>query len=201
VCQSRIFFILAVVSVAALTQETQKPRVSNNSLTSEQIEVYRAVLSDYLKGSDGTLNLANLTVPMEDPHEGCFDQMGSRSTGGQISTIHRLDPSLVSDTKIVLVDPERQQAAVKGNDPQKLIKKAIDDHERVTGEQVDDSVKQAFQTGLFTLSEIVFDKDHRHAKVAYSFVCGTLCGNGNTLILKKVGRAWKVTKRCGGWVS
>jgi hypothetical protein len=28
-----------------------------------------------------------------------------------------------------------------------------------------------------------------------------LCGNGNTLVLKKVGQYWRVTRRCGGWVS
>jgi hypothetical protein len=67
--------------------------------------------------------------------------------------------------------------------------------------KIDDSVKQAFQTGLFTLSEIVFDKDHRRAVVTYSFVCGTLCGNGDTLLLKKVGQHWRVAKRCGGWIS
>ena len=84
---------------------------------------------------------------------------------------------------------------------QNLVKKAIDDHQKVTTEQIDDSVKQAFQTGLFTLSEIVFDKEHRRAVVTYSFVCGTLCGNGDTLLLKKVGQHWRVAKRCGGWIS
>ncbi len=76
--------------------------------------------------------------------------------------------------------------------------KSIDDHEKVTEHQLDDSVKKAFETGLFTLSEIVFDKQHRRAVVAYSFVCGGLCGNGNTLVLKKIGQRWKISKRCGG---
>jgi len=89
----------------------------------------------------------------------------------------------------------------QANDPQKLIKKAIDDHEKVTDKELDKSTKKAFETGLFTLSEIVFDKQHKHAVVAYSFVCGGLCGNGNTLLLEKVGKKWKISKSCGGWVS
>ena len=108
---------------------------------------------------------------------------------------------MVLNARIVLVDPNRQEKTIKENDPQNLVKKAVDDHEKVTDEQVDQSVKQAVETGLFTLSEIFFDKEHRRAVVAYSFVCGMLCGNGNTLVLKKVGQYWRVTRRCGGWVS
>ena len=101
----------------------------------------------------------------------------------------------------MLVDRGRQRETVRDNDPQNLLEKAIDDHEKVTNEQLDQSVKQAFQTGLFTLSEIAFDKEHRRAVVGYSFVCGMLCGHGNTLMLKRVGRDWKVAKGCGGWIS
>jgi hypothetical protein len=95
-----------------------------------------------------------------------------------------------------------QQKTIKENDPQNLVKEAIDDHERVTDKQVDQSVKQAFETGLFTLSEIVFDKEHRRAVVAYSLVCGMCCaGTATRLVLKKVGQDWRMTRRCGGWLS
>jgi hypothetical protein len=106
-----------------------------------------------------------------------------------------------ADAKILLVDPDRQQETIKKNDPQNLMMKAIDDGQKITDEQLDQSIKSAFHSGLFTLSEIVFDKEHRQSAVSYSFVCGGLCGNGNTLVLKKVGHIWKVAKRCGGWVS
>jgi hypothetical protein len=100
-----------------------------------------------------------------------------------------------------LVDPDPQQETIKQNDPQNPIKKAIDEHQKVTDEQLNQSVKGAFGSALFELSEIAFDKEHSRAVVSYSFVCGELCGSGNTLVLKKVGHAWKVVKRCGGWVS
>jgi len=106
--------------------------------------------------------------------------------------IHKLEPPLVSNTKIVLVDPERQETAIKKNDLQNFMKKAHDGHEKVTREQSDESLKQAFQSGLFTLSEIVFDKEHQRAAVAYRFVCGTFCGNDNTVVLNKKGHDWKV---------
>ena len=101
----------------------------------------------------------------------------------------------------MFVDPEQQTEIVKRNDPQNLIKSAIDNHESISDKQLDGSVKQAFNSGLFTLSEIIFDKQHRHALVAYTFWCGMLCGHGNTLILKRFVKDWKVGKRCGGYIS
>ena len=102
--------------------------------------------------------------------------------------------------KIVLVDPDDQEKKVAENDPQKLMHKAIDG-EAVTDKQLDESLKKAFASGLFTLTEIIFDKEHRHAMVAYSFFCGGLCGHGNTVILEKTGHGWKLSKWCGGWIS
>jgi hypothetical protein len=107
----------------------------------------------------------------------------------------------VADKRVVLVDPDHQQETIKENDPENLMKKAIDDRQKITEGQLDRSIKSAFDGGLFTLSEIVFDKGHLQAVVSYSFVCGGLCGHGNTLVLKKLGNSWKVTKKCGGWVS
>ena len=184
-------------SICAVSQhDSPKPPVSDEPLTTEQIAVYRVVLRDYLKGSDGSLNLANVTEPFDQLGKACLK--GMRLGHATMPTItHKLEPSVVSNTKIVLVDPERQETAIEENDPQNLMKKAIDDHEKVTSEQLDESIKQAFQSGLFTLS----DKEHHRAAVAYRFVCGMLCGNGNTIVLRKDGRDWKVTKKCFGYVS
>jgi len=151
-----ITVVLLVLSLRAYTQENApKPKVSDDPLTTEQIAVYRAVLSDFLKGSDGALNLANLTEPLDQSDKACFRGMDVGVIKESVSVVHRLEPSLVTFTKIVLVDPDRQQKAIKENDPQKLIKNAIDDHAKVTDDQVDESVKNAFNTALFTLSEIV----------------------------------------------
>jgi len=55
---------------------------------------------------------------------------------------------------------------------------------------------------LFSVSEIAFDQQHNHAAVSYSFWCGSLCGNGATVIFEKIDGQWKKTNRnCGGWVS
>ena len=194
--------ILIVLSLGTPAQEvSSKPMVSNNPITSDQIAVYRAVLSDFLKGSDNALNLANITDPIDVTDQTCLRGMDGGVIKEAASVVHRLAPELVAGTRVVLVDPDRQQKAVDENDPQKLIRSAIDQQGKVTDEQLDESIKNAFRTALFTLSEIVFDNQHRRAVVAYSFTCGMLCGNGNTLALKKIGNTWKVAKRCGGWAS
>jgi hypothetical protein len=194
------------LSMAAATQnDAPKPKVSKDPLTAEQIAVYRTVLDDYTKDSDGRLNLANKTEPVDQPEpffdKSCVQGLELENADNSVSIAHELSPAVALHSRIVLVDPVLQQRKVEENDPQKLVKRAIDDREQVTEKQVDNSVMRAFETGLFTLSEIVFDKHHRRAAVAYSFVCGELCGNGDTLILKKVGQKWKISKRCGGWVS
>jgi len=193
--------VLLAIAVFAVSQDdSTKPIVSEESLTGEQVSIYRTVLKDYLRGSDGTLNVSALTEPL-DQSDDCVKQMRLENLTAPAAAVHRLEQPLVPGTKITLVDPMRQRRAVAENDPQNLMKKAIDEHEKVTDEQLDKSVKQAFRTGLFTLSEIAFDKEHRRAVVSYSFVCGMLCGHGNTLVLKKIRQNWKIAKRCGGWVS
>lgn len=163
------------------------------------------MLEDYTKDSKGVLNVAKRTEPLEQSGVGfdkaCFKGIELQTAKAGVPIAHKLDLSLALDKRFTLVDPELQEDKIKKNDPQKLVKSAIDDHQEVTDKQVDESVKRAFETGLFTLSEILFDKQHRHALVAYSFVCGELCGNGNLLVLTRIGHKWKVSKRCGGWVS
>jgi hypothetical protein len=200
--QRSIVAVLLVISLGAIAQENApKPRVSDAPLTSEQIAVYRAVLAVYLRGSDLVLNLANITEQLDGADTPCLRGLDAGVAKGSTPAIHRIGPSLVADTKIVLVDPDHQQKAIKENDPQNLIRKAMDDRQKITDEQLDQSVESALNSGLFTLSEIVFDKEHRHAAVSYSFVCGGLCGHSNTLVLKKVGHSWMVAKRCGEWIS
>jgi hypothetical protein len=198
ICSTLVFLSL---SFSAVSQEDPpKPKVSDQPLSTDQIAVYRAVLNEYLKGSEDGLNVANLTIPLYRSEEQCFKSIKSGDANIP-PVVHRLEPTLITSSKILLVDPDRQESAIKQNDPQNLVKKAIDEHEEVADKQIEQSVRQAFELGVFSLSEIAFDKKHRRAVVSYRFHCGELCGNGGTLLLKKVGRDWKVTKRCGDWIS
>jgi hypothetical protein len=194
--------VFLAVSLNTLAQESSpKPTISDAPLTTEQIAVYRAVLSEYTKGSATVLNLANITEPLDGSDVTCLIGFYIAVKKQTPPLIHRIGPALIVNMKIALVDPERQHQAVRDNDPDNLIRKATDDHQKITDEQLDKSLKSAFDSGLFTLSEIAFDKDHHRAAVSYNFLCGRLCGNGHTLTLRKVANHWQVTRRCGGWIS
>jgi len=192
---------------AGAQDDSSKLKVSKDALTDEQLAIYRVVLNEYKKDSHNTLNLSTRTYPLE-LKEGPFwgeecikDVTFTDGDDSRPQAIHAFNSTTTLAPDIVLVDPKKQEAKVRQNDPQKPLKKAIDEGEPLTNEQLDESVKRAFSTGLFSLSEIIFDAGRHHAIVSYRFVCGALCGNGATLILEKVGDTWKVSRTCAKWIS
>jgi hypothetical protein len=195
------------VSLTAVAQdEPRKSELSHKPLNTEQIAVYRAVIEDYRsKYRQGRLNVANQTIALDQPgrrfEKPCRRGFSHKAAEGTTAVVHKLGPEVATGLSVLLVDSARQEKEIAENDPQNLVENALRDGGHLTGQQIHDSVNKAFETGLLTLSEIIFDKHQRHALVEYDFDCGRLCGNGRTLILKKVGRKWKVGKRCGGWVS
>ncbi|HEU5415002.1 MAG TPA: hypothetical protein VFW31_14635 [Candidatus Angelobacter sp.] len=180
-----------------------KPLISKEPLTSEQIVIYRAVLVDYTQGEDTRLNIANTTELFSvgfglEPD--CLKGFVMPVKSGS-NIVHKMEAAVLLNSSMALVNPEKQGELVKQNDPANLVHRAIDEHEHVSDKELDKSVKQAFATGLFTFSEIVFNKQHTRAMLQYSFVCGELCGNGKTIIMKNVAGKWKKSKVCGGWIS
>ena len=106
---------------------------------------------------------------------------------------HALPPDVLVGKGMTLVDPSRQTKVVRSNDPSNTIRK---------GKSVESAVQDAFANGLFSMSEIAFDKEHHFAVVSYRFCCGSLCGNGSTQVFEKIKGEWKNANRnCGSWVS
>jgi len=92
-----------------------------------------------------------------------------------------------------LVDPDAQGEVVRANDPGKTVGE---------GKAVNEAVRNAESSGLFSLSEIAFDREHRYAVVSYRYWCGALCGDGAAFVFQKIASEWKNTNRnCGGWIS
>jgi hypothetical protein len=190
--------ILAAAGLAAAQEAAEtKPKVSDQPLTAEQLAVYRVVLHGWMENEVSVINLSIQTVPF--PTSGAFDA-GDCGKGLDLEAVapgvvHRFRPAdlpqLGSD-KIGLVDPERQRNEVAENDPGKTIGE---------GRSIEDAVRNGFAHGLVTVSEIRFDKQHKHAIVSYSFFCGSLCGNGGTVVLEKADGAWRRKSRCSDWIS
>lgn len=203
---SRILLTLLIMAMAVGENHARpKPRLSKDPLTAEQVAIYRAVLEQYVENDfSAALNIANRTEAMGSAWPkgqiGCSKGL-TMEAAPQPQIVHRLGLAVALGPNMILVDAKRQAELVKQNDPQKLVHKSLDKHEPVSDKQLDDSVKRAFSTGLFTFSEILFDKSHEHAILQYSFWCGSLCGNGKTLVMKKSAGKWRVEKECGSWVS
>lgn len=174
-----------------------KPKVSEKPLTAEQLSIYRAVLGNWMEDELSTVNLAIQTEPLQSTgpfgDEECAKGLDLEPV--PLAIVHRFRaqdlPQLGSD-KIHLVDPALQRKDVAENDPEKTMR---------NGKSVEDAVSNGFAHGLVTLSEIHFDKQHKLAIVSYGFFCGSLCGNGGTVVLEKTDGGWKRKSRCHDWIS
>jgi len=192
-------FVLMLVAGGShgLASDEKKPIVSDKPLSAEQLAIYRAVLKRFLSDDSGGLNLSIQTVPVETegPFAGHDCVKGLDMEPVQPNIVHAFkndDLSRLGVSSLRLVDPDQQGKEVKKNDPGKTIRKGV---------SVDDAVKNGFAHALFSLSEISFDKKHEHAIVSYSFWCGSLCGNGGSLVLVRKGEKWSFQTQCGGWIS
>jgi hypothetical protein len=203
--QIAAIFSLCLTLGAAQNAETPQAKVSSEALTAEQIAVYRTVLENYIKDSKDTLNLANktesLSLSFPSVAAACTAGFDLRAHSTSAPIVHQVDSEVARNLKATLVDPDLQNAIIRKYDPQNLVRRAIDGGEKVSDQELTDSVKKAFENGLFTLSEMLFDKPHHRVLVSYSFDCGELCGHGETLLVEKTGGKWKIAKRCGRWVS
>jgi len=184
---------------SAVGESSRRTAISVPHLTADEVAVYTAVLDQW--NSDArTLNVSDRTFPLDvtspTSHISnceCLRSIEATSLASASHSFHYLTPAALPGKNIRLVDANRQRATIQSNDPHNGM---------AAGKSVDKAVNDAFANGLFSMSEIAFDTDHRQALVSYGFVCGSLCGSGGTWLLEKVNGVWKRTDRvCGGWIS
>ena len=87
-----------------------------------------------------------------------------RSTG-RLQLIPPANPRLFSNAGVRLVDANTQIKIVKANGPRTWMRR---------GKSAKEAVNDAFTTGLFSVSEIAFDAQHRKALLMYTFVGRTV---------------------------
>ncbi len=193
--------VLAVTVLSAgAASDNDKPIKNTASLNADEIAIYRAVLRQYESSDSRSLNVSARTYPLDaaSPMTGladreCLKGIQLENLAGLAHSFHDLTSAVLPAKNIKLVDPKQQSKIVRDNDPDKSIR---------DGKSVHSAVEGAFATALFSMSEIGFDKERSHAVVSYHFWCGSLCGNGATLVFQKVNGEWKKTSRnCGGWIS
>ena len=188
----------ALASESSLAPSHQ-PIENKLPLNADEIAIYTAVVQKWVSDDPASLNVSNRTLPLEVTSDStalincsCDGGIPPETLVKASLSFHRLTPAILPK-EVRLVDPEKQDVSVRANDPQNTKGK---------GKSVEGAVANAFANGLFSLSEIAFDSEHKHALVRFTFVCGSLCGNGTTALFEKVGGQWNRTdRRCGGWVS
>lgn len=190
-----LIFLAPVISLFAFAGDT-KPVVSKSPMDADQLAVYQAFLSSYDTGSKARLNLSKVTSALnlaEDKDDPCLKNIEFDPKRQVASVVHEFDPQTPLQGNFRLVNPEEQSKAIQRSDPGRAIRH---------GKDVNDAVEAGFAAGLLTLSEVAFDKGHRHAAMRFSFVCGGLCGHGSTIVFEKKNGKWiESNRQCSSWIS
>jgi hypothetical protein len=185
----------AEIQRALAGSSDKKPVRNTNLFNADEVAIYRGILDGWNTNSRGLLNVSNRTFPIDGDLSdcGCLKGIKPQTSASAAHSFRILTGDVFGRKNIRLVDAGKQALIVQSNDPSNSIR---------VGKSVETAVNGAFSTGLFSVSEIAFDKEERRAVVSYSFVCGSLCGSGGVWLFQKVDGVWKKSKRvCGGWVS
>jgi hypothetical protein len=173
----------------------EKPVRNTSQFSADDAAIYSGILERWNSKSRSPLNVSNRTFPMEHDVSDCECLKGiePQTIVNAAHSFRILTATELRGKNIRLVEAHKQAVIVQSNDPSNSIRE---------GKSVEAAVNGAFSTGLFSMSEIVFDKEHRRALVSYSFVCGSLCGSGGVWLFEKVDGVWKKSGHiCGGWIS
>jgi hypothetical protein len=182
-------------TLADLSLRAVRPLRELAPLGVDERAIYTAVLERWNPEPLKRLNVSNRTVPLDHNISDCtcLTAVDLASFARATRSFHLLSPDVLTSKSIKLVDAELQRAIVQTNDPHNSMSQGLSVHA---------AVDRAFADGLFQLSEIAFDREHRRAILSYSFVCGSLCGSGGVWLFDKVDGVWKRLEHdCGGWVS
>lgn len=197
-----LLVMLVAVSPFSLSSGSAHENATKSKvpLSADELAVYKLILQKRSSHEGIALNVSAKTFPLNvsNPVNGwsnnnCLEGIQLEVLTSVAHSYHELPPDVLPSKGMKLVDPDKQAKIVHGNDPSRTTGK---------GKSVETAVTQAFQTALFSMSEIAFDKEHRYAAVSYHFWCGGLCGNGASVVLEKVAGEWKTTDRvCASWIS
>jgi len=171
---------------------SEQPVRSASALSQDEQDIYDAVLASWLEGEKGRQLINETLSPppsTSDPEVGeCAKGLDFPAPGQDQQTSKSLVGVRFKRGGIELIDGSQWRA----NDPGQGI---------ASGKPVDAAVNEGISHSLISFSQIDFSRDKTKALVRFSMVCGSLCGSGSTLLLRKTDRHWAVANRCGGWIS
>ncbi|HEX5182018.1 MAG TPA: hypothetical protein VFW19_02580 [Allosphingosinicella sp.] len=168
------------------------PPIAAPSISQDEAAIYEAVLDSWL-GSEGGRHLVNEKLsapPSIDDEEirDCIKGLHFSAPAPGAPVQRSLAGIRFRRHGIVLVDGSQWKPA----DPGEAI---------AGGKSVDAAVRQGFANALTSFSQIAFGSDGKDALVRFSTVCGSLCGSGETIHLRRSAQGWAIVGRCGNWIS
>src|SRR5579863_8506343 len=192
-CALVVQLTLSLVAVQAGREaKTATLTVSDEPLSAEQLAVYHVILTGWVDDGKQAVHLGDRTVPFTENDQECVKKAALEPIDSTL--VHRFraeDLPQLGSRKIALVDADGQEKDVARNDPGAAIR---------NGKSVDAAVRDGLDHGLVTLSEIRFDSKHELAIVWYGFHCGSLCGNGATVVMEKRDGVWRRKNFCSLWM-
>ena len=165
-------FVPPLPGAATPAPAQPNPVQATKPLTPDQVAVYRAFLKHYLSedfGLKGVLNIASTTTP--------FKADASELNGGCLKDFKLLNISGVH----IFSDQFADMKDVRVVNASETARHGISDSKANTA---------IFREGLFTFSEVIFDRSHHYAAVSYSFEL-PMSGNSGTEIFKLDPGTWK----------
>jgi hypothetical protein len=55
--------------------------------------------------------------------------------------------------------------------------------------------------GILTVDRPIFNKSYTKAYIRFGYLCGTHCGNGQELVIEKIGNKWSIKEITGAWIA
>jgi hypothetical protein len=180
-----------LVGISGTANTKSKTTMSQTPLTQKELELYGIFLDSFVGKGKEPVNFSENTSPLtlsDSDNEGpCLEGIKLKSSAEAV--VHMLPTNIADGRAIRLVDSSEHRL----KDPGKAIKK---------GDSVGDAVAAGFQAGLLSVSEIAFDEAHHYAVFRFSFICGSLCGRGGTLVFENTDGRWKQSSRaCPFWIA
>jgi len=150
-CAFVVGILALALPFASIVFGKDKPEKGALPLGADEVAIYKALLTKYVSGEPGSLNVSVKTYPL-DPEAnmnglkngGCLKGIELDNLSLVSHTYHELTPDVLPGKNVRLVDPHKQAKVVRGNDPDKTMRK---------GKSVDSAVNEAFASALFSMSE------------------------------------------------
>ena len=182
----RIVLLLIFLAACQTTQAQEPPRAA---------DVQRAFIASYFEGNPA--NVVHYTMPITIQPES-LAACGADLSFPNIANANRssdLRTPLAGAPNVRFVDPREQSEVLDQVDVRAGLQQGL---------SIDEAVDRAFAAGWMNISEVTFDTTGNYALLEYTFTCGSMCGNGGSVIMRRSadGRWARTNRRCGGgWVS